>query len=135
MDQLVKIIDKYYFINPPIYGLQIRKVLRLVLHDCMGGCDGSINANNIANKGLFNAVNILGQSYNRPKMNIPNGKEDNAFIKQYLSRADFMALVYLRTLSWSISAAGNGNPTFNNATPIFQYGRADNPNGFSNDDL
>lgn len=96
----------------------------------MGGCDGSINVNNTANIGLDNTVRILGRSYNMGRMNITNGKEDNAFIKKYLSRADFMALVYLRTLSWSISAAGNGKPIFNNATPIFQYGRADNPNGF-----
>ena len=31
--------------------------------------------------------------------------------------------------------AGKGQPKFNNATPIFQYGRVDNPKGSTNDDI
>lgn len=43
MDNLLNIIDQYFFVPTPLYFLQIRKFLRSAFHDCMGGCDGSLN--------------------------------------------------------------------------------------------
>lgn len=44
MDNLLGIIDAN-IIPPlvPVDQLRIRKILRAAFHDCMGGCDGSLN--------------------------------------------------------------------------------------------
>ena len=101
----------------------------------MGGCDGSINVLNPSNEGLAWIVNRLARGYNKAVTMDPIDKADNALIKKHLSRADYMTLVYLRALSKSIVDSGKGKPVFNNATPVFQYGRADNPIGYRDDDL
>jgi len=134
MDQIISIIDKYYFNENAIFPIGRRKVLRLALHDCMGGCDGSLNINNTGNNGLFRAIDLLSRTYNNPKPGDPNGRSDNLLLKTYLTRADYIVLTTFRALSLSIKAAGNGNPIFNNATPVFQYGRTSNPNGPYSDD-
>lgn len=50
MDSLLRTIDtKFFTAAQPI---QIKKFLRAAFHDCMGGCDGSINLTNTENRGL-----------------------------------------------------------------------------------
>ncbi len=51
MDVILTSIDSLFFVNPT-KGMDIRKFVRAAFHDCMGGCDGSINLANSANRGL-----------------------------------------------------------------------------------
>jgi hypothetical protein len=43
MDNLLTIVDSYFFSLTPLYSAPIKKFIRAAFHDCMGGCDGSIN--------------------------------------------------------------------------------------------
>ena len=90
----------------------------------MGGCDGSINTANPANNGLKNTAEKFTAAYSHP-VRSPN----RTLLMNYLSRADFFALVELRAVGDGIKMANQGYATFNNATPVFQYGRSDNPLG------
>ena len=52
MNGILQTIDSYFFDSKPKFDLEIRKFIRAAFHDCMGGCDGSLNTTNPANKGL-----------------------------------------------------------------------------------
>ena len=52
MDNLLNIIDSYFFVPTPLYSIQIKKFLRAAFHDCMGGCDASLNLYHTENRGL-----------------------------------------------------------------------------------
>ena len=43
MDNLLAIVDSYFFSSTPLYSVPIKKFLRIAFHDCMGGCDASLN--------------------------------------------------------------------------------------------
>ena len=52
VDTMLTTIDNLFFVNNPQSRMEIRKFLRAAFHDCMGGCDGSLNLLNSANRGL-----------------------------------------------------------------------------------
>lgn len=52
MNGILQTIDSYFFGSKPRFDLEVRKFIRAAFHDCMGGCDGSLNTTNPANKGL-----------------------------------------------------------------------------------
>ena len=52
MYKMLQDIDSYFFNLNPQFSIEIRKFLRAAFHDCMGGCDGSINISKTENRGL-----------------------------------------------------------------------------------
>ncbi len=52
MQVILNKIDSMFFVANPTTGMDIRKFIRAAFHDCMGGCDGSLNLTNSANRGL-----------------------------------------------------------------------------------
>lgn len=52
VDTMLTTIDNLFFVPNPQSRMEIRKFLRAAFHDCMGGCDGSLNLLNSANRGL-----------------------------------------------------------------------------------
>lgn len=52
VDTMLTTIDNLFFVANPQARMEIRKFLRAAFHDCMGGCDGSLNLMNSANRGL-----------------------------------------------------------------------------------
>ena len=129
MEQLVKVVDSLFYTPGSPFNGNNRKYFRFAFHDCMGGCDGSINATNPSNKGLEATALKFTAAYSNPRRS-PN----TSFVMTYLSRADFFTLVELRALANGIKKANLGFATFNNATPAFNYGRVDNPLGPVRDD-
>lgn len=132
MQQLLTVVDSYFFTNTsvPLFPVSNRKLYRLAFHDCVGGCDGSINVANAANNGLNTTVVLLNSAYTS---NNTSRSPNKTFINTYLSRADFFTLVELRAIGYGIDRAGQGFATFNNATPAFKYGRSDNSLGATSD--
>lgn len=125
MDNLLSIVDNYFFTSTALYSVPIKKLLRTAFHDCMGGCDASLNLYKTENRGLEGLVSKLNQSYSSKSPNY-------TYISTYLSRADFLVLMEERALAWGLKAGGE-SPKFRNTTPIFVYGRAPNPYGMNND--
>jgi len=95
----------------------------------MGGCDGSVNVNNIDNKGLNYTIGMLHRGY------IFNKFPFKQFINDHLSLADWVVLVVLRSVGYGIKNANNGYANFNNDTAVFKYGRQSNPLGAFDDDV
>lgn len=83
--------------------MPIKKVLRLAFHDCMDGCDGSVNLNNSDNRGLEIAVRQLNASFS-------SRNSDYAYLSTYLSRSDYWALVMSRALAQGIKKSGASVP-------------------------
>lgn len=52
VDTMLTTIDNLFFVANPQSRMEVRKFLRAAFHDCMGGCDGSLNLMNSANRGL-----------------------------------------------------------------------------------
>lgn len=52
VDTMLTTIDNLFFAPSHQLNMEIRKFLRAAFHDCMGGCDGSLNLLNSANRGL-----------------------------------------------------------------------------------
>lgn len=126
MDDLLDIIDATWFTTtstvPPI-----KKLLRTAFHDCMGGCDASLNLTNSDNRGLTFVAEFANVAFSSKGSNYST-------LSAYLSRSDYWALVESRALAWAIKAGNNSAP-FSNSTPSFVYGRGDNPAGTSADDV
>lgn len=99
MTSLLETIDAYFFKKPAIFNLEIRKFIRAAFHDCMGGCDGSINASNPANKGLEPFAKQIREAYDLATNPL---NTSNAALFKKLTRADFWALSVERALAWSI---------------------------------
>ncbi len=89
MNDMLDTIDTYFFRSSPILDLEIRKFIRGSFHDCMGGCDGSINTTNPSNRGLENLAKGIGIAYDLAT-NPENTSNADSFKK--LTRADFWAL-------------------------------------------
>lgn len=125
MDNILGIIDLNVIppLNPQAQ-LRIRKFLRAAFHDCMGGCDGSLNLFATENRGLEGFTSFMTNFYTQG----PNA----SYLQAYLSRADFWVLSEQRALSTSIKR-GVTPLAFRNDTPAFVYGRGDNPFGSGND--
>lgn len=115
MDNLITIVDRYFFNTDATDPIPIKKFLRAAFHDCMGGCDGSINLFQSENRGLEGLIGTLNKTY--------SAKSDNySYISTYLSRADFLVLAEQRALGLAWKAGGQV-PTFVNSTPSFIYRR------------
>lgn len=99
MDNLLTIMDNYFFVPTPLYSVLIKKFLRTAFHDCMGGCDGSLNLFKTENRGLEGVVAKLNQSYSSKSPNF-------TYISTYLSRADFLVLAEERALAWGMKLGG-----------------------------
>lgn len=52
METILHTIDNYFFLPNSTYKVEIRKFLRGAFHDCLGGCDGSLNLERTGNRGL-----------------------------------------------------------------------------------
>jgi len=126
MDDLLTTIDNTWF-NTTSSVPPIKKILRVAFHDCMGGCDGSLNLNNSDNRGLSSFEEYANKAYSSKGTNY-------TLLSTYLSRSDYWVLVEDRSLAWAVKA-GNNTFTFYNSTPIFVYGRGDNPAGAAADDV
>mmetsp|Transcript_24244 Transcript_24244/g.31476 ORF Transcript_24244/g.31476 Transcript_24244/m.31476 type:complete len:527 (+) Transcript_24244:136-1716(+) len=93
------------------------KLIRLAAHDCMGGCDGCINLNNMDNNGLKSTVWDMD--------NLTDIIQNN-FIN--MSRADIWALAEMRAVSSAMSN-DDTEPNF-----IYKVGRKDCANGSAFDE-
>lgn len=82
--------------------MEIRKFLRAAFHDCMGGCDGSINTAKTDNRGLEAFVQVVTSAYN----SAISSSNPNYLIFKRLSRADFWVLCEERALGWGIKNSG-----------------------------
>jgi hypothetical protein len=103
MNGMLETIDSYFFSASPTFDQQIRKFLRGAFHDCMGGCDGSINVTNPSNRGLEGLAKVINNAYNLAT-NAKNTSNAASFKK--LTRADFWALAVERALAWGIKNGG-----------------------------
>lgn len=112
MESILTVIDSYFFTSSPLFPTDIRKFLRLTFHDCMGGCDGSINFENADNSGLAAPVNSLVNAYTRATDSIISGTTTATLFKK-LTRADFFVLTETRALGWGMKN-GNSFPNFTN---------------------
>lgn len=85
---MLQVIDGYFFVASPSKNMEIRKFLRAAFHDCMGGCDGSINLAKTDNRGLESFVDVVTGVYTT----LTNPR--NAYYSYFnrLTRADFWAL-------------------------------------------
>ncbi len=119
MEAMLQTIDSYFFTGTPRFNMQIRKFLRAAFHDCMGGCDGSINIVNTDNRGLEDFVKKLTDAYTAA-INPTNINSYKYFSR--MSRADFWVLAETRALAWGIKNANNG--TFTTSLPPFSAGRS-----------
>jgi hypothetical protein len=128
MNDILAAIDAYFFNPNPTFNVEIRKFIRGAFHDCMGGCDGSINASNPANRGLENLAKSIGDAYELSTN--PHNTSNYAAFKK-LSRADFWVLSAQRAAAWGIYK-GAQIPAFT-GKPIFYYGRVSEPSGSSTD--
>jgi hypothetical protein len=117
MHTMLQDIDSYFFIGPnPQFRMEIRKFLRAAFHDCMGGCDGSIDLTKTDNRGLEDFVKVVTQAYNYSiKTTSPHSS-----IFSRMKRADFWVLCEQRALAWGIK---NSNVTINVSGVIYVYGR------------
>lgn len=95
--------------------------MRLVFHDCNGGCDGSLNLSNSDNRGLEATIFKLGSIFNKFSL----------VFSPYLTQADFWALVMCRALAYGLKT-GNSIP-FSDTYPDFVYGRPTNKNATADD--
>lgn len=91
-------IDSYFFSSTPKYPIEIRKFLRAAFHDCMGGCDGSINIAKADNRGLEDYVSKMTQAFASVISSKTNPSTYALFIR--MSRADFWVLCEERALGW-----------------------------------
>ena len=128
MNGILETIDSYFFKPNPIFNVEIRKFLRGAFHDCMGGCDGSINASNPANRGLENLAKSISDAYELATN--PHNSTNHAAFKK-LSRADFWVLSAQRAAAWGIHNGAQA-PSFT-GKPNFYYGRVSEPSGSSTD--
>ena len=103
----------------------------MAFHDCMGGCDGSINFANTDNAGLTDPANNIANAYARATDSQRSGATTAALFAK-LSRADFFVLAETRALAWGMKN-GSSFPSFT-GKPVFQYGRtsASNHNSDTN---
>jgi hypothetical protein len=102
MESMLQTIDGYFFSSSPIFDMEIRKFLRAAFHDCMGGCDGSIDTSKTNNRGLEAFVQVLTSAYNTAT----RSSNANYQIFRRLSRADFWVLCEERALAWGIKNSG-----------------------------
>jgi hypothetical protein len=102
MEVMLKAIDNLFFVASPAKNIEVRKFLRAAFHDCMGGCDASINIFKTDNRGLENYVKQMTEIYETLK------KPTNIYSKYFkrFSRADFWALCESRALAWGIKRGG-----------------------------
>lgn len=63
VQSMLSVIDDYFFDPSPQFPTDIRKLLRMAFHDCMGGCDGSLNFNNPDNGGLPGHADTVFRAY------------------------------------------------------------------------
>lgn len=91
MQTILDTVDSFFFAKNPKYNIEIAKLLRSAFHDCMGGCDGSLNLTNGANRGLEGLALELNKAYSFAINSQQNPSSFAAFNK--LSRADFWVLV------------------------------------------
>jgi hypothetical protein len=123
MDSMLATLDSFFFSPTPKYNMEIRKFLRAAFHDCMGGCDGSINLTKTDNRGLEVYSSVLNRAYSFAVDPVKNPTTATLFSK--LSRGDFYVLSEQRALAWGIKNS-NTTPTF--TTPngfTYCYGRVD----------
>lgn len=120
MQTILDTVDSFFFLKNPKYNIEIAKLLRSAFHDCMGGCDGSLNLTNSANRGLEGLALELNKAYSFAINSQQNPSSFAIFNK--LSRADFWVLVEERALAWGIKRSGV-IPKVNFNSGHFSYGR------------
>lgn len=59
MDEILSIIDRQFFTTSSPLPINLATALRGTFHECIAGCDGSINLNNVDNRGLDGAFSKL----------------------------------------------------------------------------
>lgn len=99
MNGMLETIDTYFFNPSPIFNLEIRKFIRGAFHDCIGGCDGSLNITNPPNRGLEEMPKAITSSFSLATNPL---NTSNAAAFQKLSRADYWALLVQRAVGWAI---------------------------------
>lgn len=120
MQTILHTIDSFFFAQHPKYNVEIAKLLRSAFHDCMGGCDGSLNLTNGANRGLEGLAQELSKAYSFSINSQSNPSSYKLFNK--LSRADFWVLTEERALAWGIKRSGV-TPNVNFHSGHYSYGR------------
>jgi hypothetical protein len=124
MHYMLQTIDSYFFsvTPPPVYNVEIRKFLRLVFHDCMGGCDGSIKTTNPDNKGLELSVSLVTQAYAAARSTSNTNSISYMAFNRMGSRADFWVLCEERALAWGVQRGG-GTIVYSPNLPHYSAGR------------
>lgn len=120
IQSMITIIDGYFFNSSAQFPTDIRKFLRMAFHDCMGGCDGSLNFDNPDNGGLPGHANTVTRAY-QFSINPSRSSPDVVALFSKLSRADFWVLSSTRALGWGMKN-GNSFPSYFSG-PNFLYGR------------
>ena len=111
---LNKIDADLYGLNP----IKLATTVRLAFHDCVSGCDGSVDLFGTQNRGLEDVMIPTHTAYETG----PNA----AFYQTYLSFADFVVLVTSRAVGHGMNSAG-GHIPYVDSTPHFFYGRPHGP--------
>lgn len=102
MHLMLQDIDNYFFKQSPQFNMEIRKFLRAAFHDCMGGCDGSINIQKTDNRGLEPFVQVVTAAYNTAI----KSSNPRAYLFKRMKRSDFWVLCESRALGWGIKNSG-----------------------------
>jgi hypothetical protein len=101
---------------------KIPKMVRLIFHDCISGCNGCINATNPDNAGLTGIATDSTNFY--------SSFSSKTFYGFSLSRADFWAILAARSLYIASSSSGLTQPVLD-----FKFGRKDCAAGSLLDEL
>ena len=113
-------IDSIFF-NPSVTNApDLRKFLRMAFHDCMGGCDGSLNFSNPDNGGLPGHASAVVRGY-QTALNPKKSSARTVELFSKISRADFWVLSSTRALGWGMKA-GKSSPSYYSGS-VFLYGR------------
>jgi len=109
--QLINTVDSLLLNCPSADG--IGKAVRLAFHDCVSGCNGCVDLQNIDNHGLERPVNLAARAYAK-------FRKTKFYGKYFLSRADIYALFGFRAIYLS-----SNRPNITLPTCEFKIGRKD----------
>ena len=102
-----------------IKGENLPTTVRLVFHDCVGGCDGCVNINDPSNAGLQNIIGLLDKAYT----------DRRTGYSKLMSRADFWVYASLYALKNTTAQANAACSDAACAVPksslVFTTGRKD----------
>ena len=115
LQELLNLIDSdLYRFN----AIELAPTVRLAFHECVSGCDGSVNLSATQNRGLEGVTIRIHNAYESG----PNA----AYYQNYLTEADFVVLVTSRAVGHGLRA-GRARVPHVTSTAHFHYGRPTGP--------